>query len=79
MRIDNAPVWLKALAASLWVAFVLAPVLVWLVHRFGDAALWAALPPVLVAFTIFHARLSEEDMTDAEYYRRKAQTRHAAD
>lgn len=75
MRIDSMPVWLKALAVSLWVAFVLAPAFVWLVRRFGDAALWAALPPLLVAFTFFYARLSGEDMPDAEYYRRKAQTR----
>lgn len=79
MSIDRAPGWLKALAASLWVAFVLAPLLVWLVRHCGDAALWAALPPLLVAFTIFYVRLSDEDMPDAEYYRRKAQTRNAAD
>jgi hypothetical protein len=75
MRIDSIPVWLKALAVSLWVAFVLAPALVWLVRHFGDAALLAALPPLLVAFTICYARLSDEDVPDAEYYRRKAQTR----
>jgi hypothetical protein len=79
MRIDQTPVWLKAFAASLWVAFVLAPAFVWLVRHFGAVALWVALPPLLVAFTIFRARLSDEDMPDAEYYRRKVQTRHAAD
>ena len=79
MSLDRLPAWLKALAASLWVAFVLAPVIVWLVHRFGDAAIWAALPALAAAFAIFHSHFADEDIPDAEYYRRKARTRRAAD
>ncbi len=79
MSIDRAPGWLKALAASLWVAFVFGPLGVWLARHFGDAALWAALPLLAVVFMIFHSRLSDEDMSDAEYYRRKARGRQAAD
>lgn len=79
MNLDRAPAWLKALAASLWVGFVLAPLVVWLVHHFGDAAIWAAVPALAVAFAIFRSRLADEDISDAEYYRRKAESRRAAD
>jgi peptidoglycan/LPS O-acetylase OafA/YrhL len=75
MTLDRLPASLKALAASLWVAFVLAPLVVWLTHHFGDAALWAMLPALAVAFAIFRSRLADEDIPDAEYYRRKAQRR----
>ena len=79
MNLDLAPAWLKALAASLWVAFVLAPLLVWLSHHFGDVAIWAAVPALAVAFAIFHSRLADEDISAAEYYRRKAMARRSAD
>jgi peptidoglycan/LPS O-acetylase OafA/YrhL len=77
MIIDRLPAWLKAFAASLWVAFVLAPLLLWLARHFGDATLWAALPTLAAAFAIFRLRLADEDISDAEYYRRKAQRRYA--
>ena len=76
---NQLPSWLKALAASLWVAFVLAAPVVWLMHHCGDAALLALLPAVAVAFAIFRSRLADEDIPDAEYYRRKAERRCAAD
>ena len=79
MNIDAAPAWLKAFAASLWVAFVLAPLMVWLVRHFGDATLWMALPPLAFAFSIFRSHLSDDDIPDAEYYRRKAGIRQATD
>jgi peptidoglycan/LPS O-acetylase OafA/YrhL len=78
MNLDLAPAWLKALAASLWVAFVLAPLVVWLQHHFGDAAILAAVPTLAVAFAIFRSRLADEDISDAEYYRRKAKSRRSA-
>ena len=77
MIIDRLPGWLKALAASLWVAFVFAPLFVWLVHHFGNTALWAAPPSLVAAFAIFRSRLVDEDISDAEYYRRKALKRCA--
>jgi len=79
MNIDAAPAWLKAFAASLWVAFVLAPLMVWLVRYLGDATLWVALLPLAVAFASFRSYLSDDDMPDAEYYRRKARIRQATD
>ena len=79
MNLDRAPAWLKALAASLWVAFVLAPLFVWLTHHFGDIAIWAAVPALAVAFAIFRSRLADEDISAAEYYRRKARARCPAD
>jgi hypothetical protein len=79
MDLDRAPIWLKALAASLWVAFVLAPPFVWLANHFGEAAIWAAAPALALAYTVFHARLADEAIPDAEYYRRKANRRCAAD
>ena len=72
MDLDRIPRWLKALAASLWVMFVLAPAGAWLMHRFGDRAAWLTLPCAVVFFAIFHARQGRDDVSDAEYYRRKA-------
>jgi hypothetical protein len=72
MDIDRLPGWLKALAGSLWTLFVLAPLLVWLSRHFGDAVLFTALPVLAVVFRLFRSRLSDEDISEAEYYRRKA-------
>ena len=57
--------------------FVFAPLFVWLVHHFGNTALWAAPPSLVAAFAIFRSRLVDEDISDAEYYRRKALKRCA--
>jgi hypothetical protein len=72
MDLDRIPRWLKALAASLWVLFVLAPVGVWLMHHFGDVAIWIAPPCAIVLFALFYMRQRDDDLSDAEYYRRKA-------
>jgi hypothetical protein len=72
MDVDRLPGWLKALAASLWVTFVLAPLILWLMHRFGDVAVWIAPAALAAVFVTFHSRFSDEDIPDAEYYRRKA-------
>lgn len=77
MDVERLPGWFKALAASLWVMFVLAPLFVWLAHRFGSIALLTALPSLAVTFLVFRASASEEDTPDAEYYRRKARARAA--
>jgi hypothetical protein len=72
MDLDRIPRWLKALAASLWVMFVLAPVGAWLMHQFGDGAVWIALPCAIMLLAIFYRRQCGDDLSDAEYYRRKA-------
>jgi peptidoglycan/LPS O-acetylase OafA/YrhL len=77
MDLDRIPGWFKALAASLWVIFVFAPLIIWLTHHFGDAAIWAVLPALAAAFCVFYRRASDEDISDAEYYRRKARSRKA--
>ena len=72
MDLDRIPRWLKALAASLWVMFVLAPVGAWLMHEFGETAVWIALPCAIGLLTLFYIRQCGDELSDAEYYRRKA-------
>ena len=72
MNVDRLPGWLKALVASLWMIFVSAPLILWLTRRFGSAAIWVVLPLPVAAFWLFYSRASDEDIPDAEYYRRKA-------
>jgi hypothetical protein len=72
MDLDRIPRLLKALAASLWVTFVLAPLGAWLMHHHGDGAVWIALPCAIALYTFFYMRQSGDDVPDAEYYRRKA-------
>ena len=76
MDLDRIPRWLKALAASLWVMFVLAPVGAWITQQFGDAAVWLALPAAIMLFALFYVRQCGDDIPDAEYYRRKAALKH---
>lgn len=78
MDVERLPGWLKAIAASLWVLFVLAPLFVWLLHRMGGAALWIVLPAPALVFGVLYWRLYDDDIPDAEYYRRKARSVRAA-
>jgi peptidoglycan/LPS O-acetylase OafA/YrhL len=75
--IDQLPAWLKALAAMLWALFVLVPTVFWLAYRFGEPALGASVPVMAAAFWIICSRALDEDISDAEYYRRKAQARQS--
>lgn len=79
MDLDRIPPWLKALAASFWVMFVLAPLIAYLTHRFGDAAVWTVVPVWVLAFVVLHTRSADDDISDAEYYRRKARNRRPGD
>lgn len=79
MDVDRLPAWLKALAAWLWAVFVLAPLFVWLSHHVNDAVLLAAaLPALAIMYWSLHLRVSDEGISDAEYYRRKARGRRSA-
>lgn len=71
-HIDRIPGWLKALAASLWVAFVLAPIAAWLVHFHGGTAGWVVLACAIAIHVLILVRTAGENVPDAEYYRRKA-------
>lgn len=75
--VDQLPAWLKALAAMLWALLVLVPPVVWFAHRFGEP-LCASVPVMAAAFWIICSRALEEDISDAEYYRRKVQARQLA-
>ena len=79
MDFDRIPPWLKAFAASLWIMFVLAPLIAWMAHRFGDAAVWAMLPAWAIGFCIVYARSTHDDIPDAEFYRRKARAQARPD
>jgi hypothetical protein len=72
MDVDRLPAWLKALAVWLWAVFVLAPLFVWLSHHLSDTVLLAAPPALAVAYWLLLSRASDDGISDAEYYRRKA-------
>jgi hypothetical protein len=77
MDVDRLPGWLKAFAAWLWAVFVLAPLFLWLSRHVSDAVLFAALPGLAVMYWLLHSRVSDEGISDAEYYRRKARARRS--